>query len=135
MLRKILVVEKSAVIRRQLEEAMQELRLQFVFETDGLKAFAKLLKEPYDALIVPPHVATIEAENLVAFIKMQKGPNQKTPAILIYHAIDSGGESEQGIADYCLPHDKSLWENLELTLLKLFPDCGGQIPPLPIGRK
>ena len=78
-----LVVESSVMMCGLYQKALEELPLQLTLADSGLAALGRLLREPFDFVIVGGELKDLNGIALMAALRAANQRNQNIPAILV----------------------------------------------------
>ncbi len=93
-----------------LSELFTGKDVEITLETDGLTAFARLLKEHFDFIIIPEKAEGLDGASLISALKVVKSPNKDSIVIFI-------GEGEA--PEDCYSYSKNEMDELK-NLFELF---------------
>ncbi len=78
-----LLVEPSPTLALLMEKLARNHGLRVTRLSDGLEALGRLLHQPFHLLLCAHHLGNLDAPALLAALRLQEGPNQRIPTVLI----------------------------------------------------
>ena len=116
---KILIVENTQAMSEYYAKTLSEkFMVTITYEKTGIRAFARLIKEDYDALLTSVYVGELDGPSLISAVKVCRGPNRNIPTLLITSDQNKAISGTGFDSDFVLKKS----QNLHNDLLVYFED-------------
>ena len=114
-----LIVESSTMMSGLYQKALEKLPLQLTLADNGLSALDRLLREPFDFVIVGGELKDLNGIALMAALRASNKQNQNIPAILVSSQRVKIPEHVRFNAS--ISRDQNLARNLLATVQTVLP--------------